>query len=376
MKFKPLGNTTLQMSAIGQGTMGVGGHFDRDHSSSREHVNALRLGIELGMTLIDTAEVYAAGHAEELVREATRGIRDRVVIATKVSPEHLRYRDVIQACKGSLNRLGSDYIDLYQVHWPNCAIPIEETMTAMCRLLDEGKIRAVGVSNFSLAQLREAQEAVDGVNIVANQVEYNLFDRSVERDLLPYCNENRLSLIAYSPLDQGFLAPRNAGAEVLNVLAERYGKTSAQIVVNWLVRQPGVVAIPKALKPDHVRQNAAALEFELTLEDTQAIDRAFAMRSVDVPTNRIKVVLDGAGNRKVYQAIEDAMENSLGFTPSPAELAEGMRKTKEAIKPVRVRQTTDTSGRYDYDLVEGRIRYWAWVIAHRGERPISALVRQ
>jgi len=354
--------------------MGVGGGFKPDYSSDREHVRTIRMGIDLGMTLIDTAEVYAQGHSEELVGQATRSIRDHVMIATKVSPEHLHHENVLQACERSLRRLDTDYIDLYQVHWPNPAIPIEETMSAMSRLLEAGKIRAIGVSNFSVRQLRQAKQVVSGTHLAANQVEYNLFDRSVERDLLPYCNESGLLLIAYSPLDQGALAEEEAA--VLKTLARKYGRSPAQIALNWLIQRPAVVAIPKARKPEHIRQNAAAMDFELSSEDGQAIDQAFATRSIEVPTDRIKVVLDGAGNRKAYQVIEDAIENALGFAPSPTELAEDMRATEEPIKPVCVRRSTDTTGRYDYDLVEGRIRYWAWVIAHRGQRPIPVLVRE
>jgi hypothetical protein len=233
----------------------------------------------------------------------------------------------------------------------------------------------MGVSNFSLQQIRESMEIFGKKGFASVQSEYNLFDRSIEYDILPFCEENDLLTIAYSPLDQGYIAQGNSRIETLESIAQKYGKTRAQIVLNWLVNQSNVIAIAKAVQPVHIRQNATAADFEIDQEDILTINRSFQFRPIDVPTQKIKVIVGGQGNRKVYQTIEDALKNPLGFTPSPYELAMEMRIKDYVIKPVRVRKNSNQTGRYDYDLVEGRIRYWAWHIAYDGKKPIKVLVR-
>jgi len=375
MLKKRLGNSNEHIPALGQGTMGLGGFLLTNKDDDYDYIKATKLGIDYDLPFIDTAEAYGDGHAEELVGRAISNQRSRAFIATKVSPEHLAYEDTIRACERSLRRLSTDYIDLYQIHWPNPVVPIEETMRAMTRLREEGKIRFMGVSNFSLQQIREVMEIFGEKGFISVQSEYNLFDRSIERDILPFCEDNNLLTIAYSPLDQGYIAQDNSRIETLENIAQQYGKTRAQIVLNWLVSHPNVIAIPKAVKPEHIKQNATATDFEMDQSDIQIIDQTFQCKPIYVSTEKIRVVVDGQGNRKVYQTIEDALKNPLGFTPSPSTLAEDIRKKDDVIKPVRVRMTLDQTGQYDYDLVEGRIRYWAWHIAHGGERSIPVLVR-
>jgi diketogulonate reductase-like aldo/keto reductase len=353
--------------------MGVGGNLSRDSDRGDEQTRNLRLGIELGLTLLDTAEVYGAGHSEELVGAAVRGLRDKVFISSKVSPEHLGRRDLTAACEHSLRRLKVDCIDLYQIHWPNPQIPIAETIGAMNRLREAGKIRFLGVSNFSLGQLQEAQ-GVSDYPISALQVEYNLFDRGIENDLLPYCIEQGIAVIAYSPLDQGRDQLSATQRATLQTIAERNGKSCEQVVLNWIISHQGVAAIPKASQPEHIRANAAAADFDLAPAEIALIGSSFRSEPITVPVDRIKVVLDGQGNRAAYQTIEEARENRLGFCPSPQDLAREIARLAESIKPVRLRRSRDSSGRYEYDLVEGRIRYWAWVLAHDGRLPVPALL--
>ncbi len=374
MKYKTLGNTSQKIPAIGQGCMGIGGYLSRDSSQDDNQVNALKLGIELGITFIDTAEAYGNGHSEELVAKAIEGIRAKVFIATKFSPEHNAYEDVLKSAEASLRRLKTDYIDLYQVHWPNPTIPISETMRAMERLLKEGKIRYVGVSNFSLKGLKEAQAAMSEDEIVSVQVEYNLFDRAIENSILPYCKSEGMTTIAYSPLDQGKIASGDERIKALQKIANKYNRTIAQVALNWLISHLSVIAIPKATNPDHIKQNASSADFELLTEDFEEISKLFAQECVYVPADRIRVIIGGQGNRRVYQTIEDAIENKLGFVPSPIDLAQDIREG-EVLKPVRVIRSTDKTGKYDYDLIEGRIRYWAWVIAYNGEKPIPVYIR-
>ena len=201
MKYKNIRSHGEKIPAIGQGT-GIGGFFAKSATYGKKHEEAIRYGLDLGMTLIDTAEEYGQGEAEKTVGRVIQNIRGQVFIASKVSSENLKYQDVISSLEGSLKRLGTDYIDLYQIHWPNPLIPLEETMKAMEALVREGKIRFVGVCNFRIEELKQAV-ALFGDRLVAMQAEYNLFDRTIEMGLLPYCDDLGLLTIAYSPLDQG-----------------------------------------------------------------------------------------------------------------------------------------------------------------------------
>ncbi len=374
MRYKILGRTGAEVASIGAGCMGIGGGLERSGVADTEHVRALEMAIDSGMTFLDTAEVYGQGHSEELVGKAVRGAGKKVFIASKVSPEHLAYRDVIRAAEASLKRLCIDRIDLYQIHWPNPQISIRETMDAMETLKAEEKIRYTGVSNFSTKALEEAGAWPVRTDMASLQVEYNLFDRTIEDSILPYCEERSITTIAYSPLDQGRITTQPRKLETLRAIADKYQKSLAQITLAWLIKHPSVVAIPKAVNPAHIKENAGAADFDLTAEDFDEICNAFTQQCVSVPTERICVVEGGQGSRRVYQTIRDAMENKLGFVPSPVDLA-GSIRDGEMLKPVRVAPTGDRSGRYDYDLLEGRVRYWAWVIAHEGNKPIPVYVR-
>lgn len=357
MEYKQLGKTGIQVSAIGQGTMGMGGYFTEDSTRDGFYVDMLKKGIDFGMTFIDTAEAYGAGHSEELVGRAVKNYRKGVFIATKVSPEHLAYDSVLNSAEGSLERLQTNYIDLYQIHWPNPTIPIEETLHAMEQLVENGKVRYVGVSNFSLKELKVINEVFPSDRIVSLQIEYNLFDRTIEEDVLPYCKQEKISVIAYSPLDKGKICGKEK-IGVLQEIARRYNKTTVQVTLKWLVSKTPVIVIPKATCIDHIRDNASSTDFDLSEEDIELISRTFTQFPVSIPTDRIKVNRNGLDK----------------FVPSPNDLVRSIRDGVP-LKPIRVVKSEDASGQYDYDLVEGKVRYWAWVFAHNGKIPIWALVR-
>lgn len=358
MEFKKLGKTDVDIPTIGMGTMGFGGYFSKDVTKDDFYIEVIKNGIELGLTFIDTAEAYGEGHSESLIGKAITDCREKVFISTKVSPEHLSYDEVLKAAEGSLRRLKTDYIDLYQVHWPNPAIPIQETLRAMEYLVKEKKIRYIGVSNFSLKELREVNDIFKGDGIVSNQIEYNLFDRTIEGDILPYCEENKITVIAYSPIDQGRFRNDSEQYKVLHEIAERHSKKPSQVILNWLISHKQVIAIPKASNINHIKDNASSADFDLTEADIRRIDETFVQQCINIQTDRIRVDKNG-----LYK-----------FVPSPEVLAKSIREGIP-LKPIRVIPTKDTSGKYDYDLVEGKVRYWAWVIAHNGNAPIKALVR-
>lgn len=270
MVYKELDKTGIKVPAIGMGTWGIGGGLTPDYSKDEELIKVLVEGIKLGLTLIDTAEMYGAGHAEELVGEAIKQFpRESVFVITKVLPQNLTYKDLIKAAERSLKRLKTDYIDLYLIHAPNPRIPLKETMEAMEKLVEDRLVKFIGVSNFGVKEMEEAQKHLRKTTIVANQVEYSLFDRSMEREVLPYCEKKGITVIAYSPLARGAI-PRD---EFIGKIASKYGKTASQLALNWLIKKPNVIAIPKSSKVERLREFAEATDWEISKEDEEVLLR-------------------------------------------------------------------------------------------------------
>jgi diketogulonate reductase-like aldo/keto reductase len=264
----PSGNS---IPVLGQGTWYMG----EDPAQRRAEVAALRLGLDLGMTLIDTAEMYGEGGAEEVVGEAIAGRRDEVFLVSKVYPHHADRRGVQAACERSLRRLDVERIDLYLLHWRG-SVPLEETLEAFMRLREQGKIGDFGVSNFDLDDMLEAASLAGGELVASDQVLYNLAERGIEWELLPWCRERRIPVMAYSPLESSAADQRGLlGNPQLAAVARRHGATPAQVALAWLLRQDGVAVIPKAVQPQHVRENRAALDLVLSAEDLSQLDAGF-----------------------------------------------------------------------------------------------------
>lgn len=241
-------------------------------------VAALQLGFDLGMTLVDTAEMYADGGAEEVVGEALRGRREQVFVTTKVLPENASETGTERAAERSLRRLGTDWIDLYLLHWIGSQ-PFEATLAGFERLRHSGKIRHYGVSNFDLADLAAIETLPAGGGVAVNQVYYNLQRRGIEHRILPWCRERGIAVQAYSPLDQGRLKRHAA----LQRAAEHHGVRCEQIALAWAIREPGVQALVKAADPEHVRRNARAADLVLDAEEMAALDRAYPRPHPDAP---------------------------------------------------------------------------------------------
>ncbi|MCL2895699.1 aldo/keto reductase [Brenneria tiliae] len=257
--------------AVGQGTWFMG----ENAAARAQEVKALQAGIDQGLTLIDTAEMYARGGAEEVVGEAIRGRRDGVYLVSKVYPHNAGGQKGVNACEQSLKRLQTDYIDLYLLHWRG-GIPLSDTISAMGQLQRSGKIRRWGVSNLDVDDMRELWSLEGGEACMTDQVLYHLASRGIEFDLLPWCRQQRVPVMAYCPIAQaGRLRDGLFAHPVVNAVARQHDITPAQVLLAWVIRQPGVIAIPKASSETHVKQNAQVLDIVLSPEALAQLDQAF-----------------------------------------------------------------------------------------------------
>lgn len=284
MKTTLLGNTGERVPVIGQGTWKMG----QDPAKRSQEIEALRKGIENGATLIDTAEIYSGGESERIVAEAISDVRDQIFLVTKVWPANASYEGVLRAASESLERLRTDRIDLYLLHWPSAEHPIGETMRAMRQLLADGIVRYVGVSNFSDGLLAEAQDALGDHPVVCNQVVYNLNNRVIEKQVKPYCDRHHITVMAYSPLGDGnFPEPGSPERETLDRIGAKYGVSAYQVALNWLIAQENVIVIPKAATPSHAAENALASNFELSDEDIRTIAETFPLPDGEFQVRRL-----------------------------------------------------------------------------------------
>ena len=253
------------------GTWGMGGKYEEDESNIEESIEALKFGLQLGYRLIDTAELYGQGLTEKIVAQAIKDYkREEIFLVSKVWKTNLNFENLVQSAQKSLERLETNYLDLYLVHWPNEGVSLFETMSGLEYLIKEGKVRNIGVSNFSVALLEEAQRYLKITKLFANQIEFNLANRQAEKCVIPYCQSRGINLIAYCPLLKGNLNWQEA--PVFAKLSEKYQKTSIQIVLNWIISQ-GLTPIPKASRSEHLKENFGAIGWKLAAEDIDLINK-------------------------------------------------------------------------------------------------------
>jgi aryl-alcohol dehydrogenase-like predicted oxidoreductase len=310
MDYVALGKGGPKVSAVGMGMWQAGGPAWGSDVNDDDCIAAMVRARELGINLFDTAEYYGDGHSEEVVGRAAKEMgRDEVFIATKVGGEHLRYDDVLRACDLSLKRLGVTTIDLYQIHWPDPwdQVPLKHAMRAMEKLLGDGKVQNIGVSNFAVRDLREAQEHLSRADIVSNQVQYSLLHREIEEEVIPFCRSQGITILAWSPLAKGLVSGkygpgnrptdqvRTEGAmfrpenlreveklvAVLREIGGRHGKTPAQVALNWLVSQGDVVPIPGAKRASQAEENAGGVGWKLTRAEVERLDAASRALKLD-----------------------------------------------------------------------------------------------
>ncbi|MEE2902420.1 MAG: aldo/keto reductase [Myxococcota bacterium] len=269
MEKQIFGATDIEVARIGQGT------WNLEKSNLKQVKEAVHHGIDLGMTHIDTAEMYGNGAVERVLGQVLRGIREKVFLVSKVLPKNATYEGTIQACESSLRRMGTDHLDCYLLHWHE-EHPLEGTLQAFEKLLSDGKIKSFGVSNFSVAELQTAIDIVGPNKIACNQVEYFLQNREIEKDLIPFCQQNKIAVVAYSPFgDKRFPGPFSRGGRALKLLGQEQNVSSRCVALRFLMQKGGVFVIPKAAKRKHIEDNAKAGRFVLSANQMAEIEKLF-----------------------------------------------------------------------------------------------------
>ena len=291
---RKFGWTNIEVPVIGQGTWMIENNRSKIDSKEDNHnlaIETLQLGLDLGMTHIDTAEMYGNGKVEVLIGQAIAGRkRDEIFLVSKVLPSNASYEGTIKACKDSLKRLKTDYLDLYLLHWPSSYHPIMETMQAMEQLVSDNLIKFIGVSNFNLKELQEAQRVLQNERIACNQLLYNLNYRAVEKRILPYCAKQGIAVVGYSPFGHdNFYSLQSTKGKVLGEIANRHGRTPRQVILRFLSLYSNVFTIPKTSHPERTKENSQSVgkDWSLTDKDIEEINRVFPVSDMDDPLEMI-----------------------------------------------------------------------------------------
>lgn len=280
------GWTNADVPVIRQGTWMI--ESNREYDATNFAIESLQLGLDLGMTHIDTAEMYGNGTVEEIIGESIKGRREEVFLVNKVLPSNSSYNGTIKACERSLNRLKTDWLDLYLIHWSSSEYPVHETIRAMEKLVRDGKIRYIGVTNFNVKDLIEAEKSLRDKTIACNQVLYNPNSRGIERKLLPYCNSKKIAVVGYSPFGHGNIPPLQSDkGQLLAEIAEHHQRTPYQIILNFIINQVKIFTIPKTIDPKRIKENSESIDWNLTIDEITEINRIFLVPSRDIPLDMI-----------------------------------------------------------------------------------------
>lgn len=352
---------------VGLGTGGMGGYFDADPTTENEVMSVLEHALDLGVRFFDTASNYAGGYTEQLLGKAIRDRRHEVIVASKFGVECKTAADVRGSLEASLRRLGTDYIDLYQNHWPNYEADFEGILCELRLLSEEGKIRKVGLCNSPLQDIEFAIRIIGGF-FATIQDEYNLLERGTEIAIQPFCRSNDITFLSYSPFLGGRSLNAHSSYKRLKEIADNLDVTVHALSLLWLISKPNVVAIPRTLSLTHLRENMSCNDKFLGLEVSNEIDALFEPNVVKVTPANIVVV--DAHDRSVYKTLEEALRNDLNLVPSPLQMSERFLKG-EVPKPLKLRKLPGGT----FALIEGRLKYWGWVIAFGlDSRPLDGII--
>jgi len=369
MSLKKISNYHKKIYTIGLGT-GIGNYKKNIKYSNHLFKDYIKLCLKYNIRLIDTSPVYGNGKSEELIGKYTKSNRRNFFIATKLMPEMCKRKKVKISVLSSLKRLKTNFIDLLQIHWPNEEVPFEETIEAMLELKKKGLIKNIGLCNFSLKQIKYICTKFKPGTISSVQVEYNLFERSIENELSSYCKKNNIAVIAYSPLAQGKFANGTKQLKLLSKLSQKYKCTISQVILAWICSKDNIFAIPNSSSLENLIDNFKSNFIILEAKDLRNIDKVCITRVKNINTQ--KIIVSNKYNKKVYANLQEAIENKMNMTPSPIDLSKEIKKGN-FLKPIRLKKIKK-KGKVFYDLTEGRLRYWSWVIAHGWKKSIPSLV--
>jgi aryl-alcohol dehydrogenase-like predicted oxidoreductase len=352
---------------IGLGTGALGGHLEPDFTSGKNIERIVKHALDIGVKLFDTASSYGGGYTEEILGKALGSRRGEAIIATKFGVECKTGSGVRISLEGSLRRLGTDYIDLYQNHWTSSEVDFQGMLSEMQALVGEGKVRRIGLCNLPLKNIKLAMDIL-GEDFVSVQDEYNLLERSSELTIQPFCRENNLSFLAYSPFLRGRSLQAHSSYKRLQEIAQELNFTVHALTLNWLASRANVIVIPRTNSLEHLSENVSSVAKGLQAEVMDEIDALFKPNVVKVLPSSIVVV--DADDRSVYKNLEEALRNELNLVPSPLQMSEHFLGG-EVPKPLKLRRISDGT----YALVEGRLKYWGWVIAFGPDSlPINAII--
>jgi len=339
------------VSKIFQGTGQLGGFFEPDYSQDKEVIDALKFGLEMGINAIDTAQNYGGGHTEELVGTAIKGIRNNVFISTKIDVRSNGKEDLIKSVDNCLKRLGTDYLDLLQTHWPTPNIKLDETLSIMSQLVKDGKVKNIGLGNPSMDDLNETLRS--GYSIFAIQTEYNLVERSIDIDIKPFCEKNNINILSWSPLLSGKSLLSNNKS--LEQISKHHDVSITQIILSWLISKKNIYPICRSTNLKHIKENFESTLIKLSSEEINEIDGFNKDSIIYIKPSDIKV--KDAVDRKTYKTLDEAIKNENNMVPSPIELSEEFINGKMP-KPIKIMYDNE-----ECVLVEGRLKYWAWILA-------------
>jgi myo-inositol catabolism protein IolS len=366
MKYTNLGPTKIKISKIGMGTL-----FKKckiDFNKKIKHI--IDKSYHLGINFIDTAPIYAFGNIERTIGYSIKNKRQKIILATKNLPSQNKYNEIISSAEQSLRRLKTDYIDLYQIHWPNHKIEIEESAEALNILLQQGKIRYVGLCNTNLDNLKKYKNILTN-KLVAIQNEYNLFERTYEDNLKKFINISNMTMISYSPLSNGKLFNGENERKILNFLEKKYNRTKSEIILNWITSQSkNIIAIPSTLKIKNLVDNANSQKFMLNKLDIDLIKKKCKTKTRFISPDNILIE---RSESNIFQSLNDAKKNIYKLDPSPEELAEDI-KANNLLKPIKLKEIKKNKLNKKYTLKDGNLRYWSWIIAKGKDKKIPSLI--
>ncbi|MDH5426711.1 MAG: aldo/keto reductase [Nitrospirota bacterium] len=374
MQTKTFGETGIRVAAIGLGTTGMGTKAFHSQEYVRQRIYSLQLGMDLGMTFIDTASLYGNGFSEEVVGSALKGKRENCFLATKFYPnEEINSQEIQLGLEASLRRLQTDWIDLYQIHWPNPRVNYEKVFEVLEKYRESGAIRNFGICNFSPQETWDLAKSIPRISIVSNEIEFNLQNQMMGN---AYLDSKVFSgaILAYSPLNQGRIVGSKTQAKLIEVLAEKYQATPSQVALAWILSFERIFPIVKAATQEHVKENAGAMALVLSNEDIQSLSDSSAEETVEVKPESIK--LRGTPQRNPYLTLEEAIRNPLNLIPSPKILSESILRYGLRM-PIRVLSLAGNKDSFEYELdsydpFDQVKKYWAWKIAFPGKPiPVS-----